>query len=179
MKSWEIKDDNVCTELLALMGITNSETQILQALQPEAKKVSASMAAEFHGRLTSHDNTKEFFANADVAHVSSLVARWFEELFSGEYDAAYAKKRILIGQTHVRIGLPVRYPLAMLDIVTTWGAKVTATASDPVQADTAFKKVLALDVAIFSQAYEDNQLKHLSELVGGEPLARRLLAGLK
>lgn len=41
----------------------------------------------------------------------------------------------------------------------------------------AFRKVLALDVAVFNQAYEDNQLQHLSELVGGERLARLLLSG--
>lgn len=35
--------------------------------------------------------------------------------------------------------------------------------------------MLALDVAIFNQAYEDYQLRHLAELVGGERLARRLL----
>jgi hypothetical protein len=34
---------------------------------------------------------------------------------------------------------------------------------------------LALDIAVFNQAYEDTQLKHLAEMVGNERLARRLL----
>ena len=41
----------------------------------------------------------------------------------------------------------------------------------------AFRKVLALDVAVFNQAYEDNQIEHLAELVGGKRLARLLLTG--
>ena len=38
-----------------------------------------------------------------------MVADWFCDLFSGQYDEAYAKKRIAIGEIHVKVGLPVRY----------------------------------------------------------------------
>jgi hypothetical protein len=36
---------------------------------------------------------------------------------------------------------------------------------------------MSLDIAVFNQAYEDRQLEHLADLVGGERLARRLLTG--
>jgi hypothetical protein len=65
----------------------------------------------------------------------------------------------------------------MIDIVSEHGEAIAETSDDPDAAKAAFRKVLALDVAIFNQAYEDNQLKHLSDLVGGERLARRLLMG--
>jgi hypothetical protein len=58
-----------------------------------------------------------------------------------------------------------------------FGEQVARQSNQPEAALTAFHKVLALDVAIFNQAYEDNQLRHLAELVGGERLARRLLTG--
>ena len=35
--------------------------------------------------------------------------------------------------------------------------------------------MLALDIAAFSQAYEESQLWHLSDIMGNERLARRLL----
>ena len=85
-------------------------------------------------------------------------------------------KRLAIGEIHVRIGLPVRYPLAMIDVITAYGDRVASEAANPEVTTAAFRKVLALDVAVFNQAYEDNQLQHLSELVGGERLAR-LLSG--
>ena len=47
----------------------------------------------------------------------------------------------------------------------------------PDAAVAAFRKALARDIAIFNQAYENNQLQHLAEMVGGERLARRLLTG--
>jgi len=81
------------------------------------------------------------------------------------------------GRVHVRIGLPVRYPLAMLDVVMKFGEQVARQSTHPEAAVAAFRKVLALDIGIFNQAYENNQLLHLAEMVGGERLARRLLTG--
>jgi hypothetical protein len=65
----------------------------------------------------------------------------------------------------------------MLDVVMPFGEQVARTSPEPERATAAFRKVLALDVAIFNQAYEHEQLKHLADLVGGERLARRLLTG--
>jgi len=175
MKSWEIKDAQVCPELIALIGITEEDKAALAALKGEAEAVAGAMVADFHGRLVSQENTKEYFESVDVERIGGLVKNWFIELFGGTYDHAYAEKRLVIGQTHVRIGLPVRYPLAMIDVVLQHGEAVAKKAADPEKALSAFKKILALDVAIFNQAYEDKQLNHLSELVGGERLARRLL----
>lgn len=176
MKSWDVKNEAVLDELVQLMGLTQEERDALAALRSEVEAVAPDMVKEFHGRVTTHENTKEYFEGKDVHQVGKFVAQWFIEIFGGVYDAAYAKKRMQIGQTHVRIGLPVRYPLAMLDVVMRWADQVTAKSSNPALADVAFKKVLSLDIAVFNQAYEDAQLSNLSELVGGERLARRLLA---
>jgi len=94
------------------------------------------------------------------------------DLFSGKYNGEYAQKRLKIGQVHVHIGLPVRYPLAMIDIVMEYGLMAAA---ENEAAKRAFRKLLALDIAVLNQAYENSQLKHLSETVGNERLARRLL----
>jgi hypothetical protein len=112
-----------------------------------------------------------------MERLHSMVGDWFIDIFAGTYDEEYARKRMNIGHIHVRIGLPVRYPLAMLDVIMPFGEEVARQSPEPDKAVIAYRKVLALDVAIFNQAYEDNQLKHLSELVGGERLARLLLAG--
>ena len=176
-KSWSIKDESVCEELVKLMKVDAGECALLQALQDEAKAQAESMEKDFHGRIFESEATKEFFDNVDFHRVAEAVKAWFIDIFSGKYDAGYARKRLEIGNTHVRIGLPVRYPLAMLDIVGNYGEAISKKSSDPDKALAAFRKVLALDVAVFNQAYEDNQLKHLAELVGGERLARRLLTG--
>ena len=65
----------------------------------------------------------------------------------------------------------------MLDVIMPYGEQTAAKSPQPEVAIRAFRKVLALDVALFNQAYENNQLHHLSDLVGGERLALLLLTG--
>ncbi|NTV62257.1 MAG: Globin-coupled histidine kinase [Oscillochloris sp.] len=175
--SWQIKDEATLTELIALMNLSTAEIAVLKDLQDAARTAAPDMTKAFYERLFAHEATAEYLQDVSMERLYGMVQEWFSQLFSGVYDAAYAQRRLTIGHVHVKIGLPVRYPLAMLDVVMPFGEALTATHADPALAGQAFRKVLALDVAIFNQAYEDNQLKHLAELVGGERLARRLLTG--
>jgi hypothetical protein len=176
--SWQVKDEAVMQELVTLLGITDEERAALGALKNKAIEVAPQMTKDFYDRLFSQQNTSEYFEGVSMERLHSMVADWFIELFSGQYDTRYAQKRLGIGKIHVQIGLPVRYPLAMLDVVMDHGTKaVNSAAADPELTAKAFHKVLSLDVAIFNQAYEDNQLEHLSSFVGGERLARLLLSG--
>lgn len=177
-KSWAVKDEAILDELVELLSISEKEASLLASMQEDARAGAPAMVKAFYDRLFAHENTKEYFEEASMERLHSMIADWFVRLFSGKYDRDYADHRLTIGQIHVKIGLPVRYPLSMLDIVGEHGTKIAdASADNPEAAKEAFRKVLALDVAIFNQAYEDNQLKHLSELVGGERLARLLLSG--
>lgn len=176
-ESWKIKDEAVLTELVTLMGLSDEEKALLGGLEDQARAMAPKMTEVFYERLLKHQNTQEYLQGLSTERMHSMLGTWFIELFNGTYDEAYARQRMQIGQVHVRIGLPVRYPLAMLDVVIPFGEQVAQQSPRPEQALTAFRKVLALDVAVFNQAYENNQLKHLAELVGGERLARLLLAG--
>lgn len=175
--SWQVKDEAILPELVALMGVTPAESALLASLKDAAAAEAPALLKDFYDRLLGHENTAQYLQGVSMDRLHSMVADWFLQVFSGVYNEDYAKKRLVIGQIHVRIGLPVRYPLAMLDILNNHGEQISTKSSDPAAAVKAFRKLLALDVAIFNQAYEDNQLHHLSELVGGERLARRLLSG--
>ncbi|MEM9558619.1 MAG: protoglobin domain-containing protein [Acidobacteriota bacterium] len=175
--AWAIEPAAVHGELATLMGLTAEETRLLTALHGAASDRAPALAEDFYGRLLAHPETAEFLAETDVEARHRTISQWFVALFEGDYGPEFVASRLRIGQVHVVIGLPVRYPLAMLDIVLHHGEAVCAASDDPATAQAALRKVLALDVAVFNQAYEDNQLRHLSTLVGGERLARRLLAG--
>lgn len=174
---WQIKNEAILTELISLMNLSPAEQSTLSGLREQAAAIGPQMTAVFYERLLGHENTAEFLRDVSLERLHSMVQDWFVDLFCGTYDEAYARKRLNIGQIHVRIGLPVRYPLAMLDVVMPFGESIAQKSNNPEMAASAFRKALALDVAIFNQAYEDNQLSHLAELVGGERLARLLLTG--
>ncbi len=173
-KSWTVKDESILDDLVTLMGITDAEREILGALQEQAKAMAPQLADDFYGRISAHANTAEY-VEGKVDRLKGTLQQWFTELFSGNYDQAYIQRRLKIGHVHVRIGLPVRYPIAMVDLVLKVGEKVAAQSGQPELAIKAFQKVLALDIAILTQTYENSQLKHLAEMVGNERLARRML----
>ena len=173
--SWQVKDADILTELIALTALTDEEAALLGGLQSHAREAAPALQDAFYGRLFSHSNTAEYLAGVPIERLHSMAASWFADIFGGVYDIGYAQKRLKIGEIHVRIGLPVRYPLAMLDVIMPFGEAIARKSAQPERAVAAFRKILALDIAIFNQAYEDNQLRHLADLVGGERLARLLL----
>jgi hypothetical protein len=156
------------------MDLNDAEKSALAASQAEAKAIAPQMVDAFYERLLAYENTAEYLTGkTDKLRVS--LQDWFVQLFAGDYGADYVRSRLAIGEMHVRIGLPVRYPLAMMDIILEFGEKVAAASPQADTAKVAIRKLLALDIAIFNQAYEDTQLEHLAETVGNERLARRIL----
>ncbi len=176
--SWSIKGRDVLPELISLMNLTPAEAALLGTLASQARAIAPQMSAAFYERLLARPETSEYFVGRPMDALHGTIKDWFVGIFSGIYDEAYAMKRLQIGVVHVKIGLPVRYPLAMMDVLLEYGQQVARQHPQPDQALAAFHKVLALDIAIFNQAYEDNQLRHLAELVGSERLARVVLTGI-
>lgn len=172
-KSWDIKGPDVVAELLSWVDLSDEERNLLASLHDDAVAASGAFALDFVGRVVHGDNTAEFAEPYPAEAIIGALAGWFADLFKGVYDEEYAQSRIRIGQVHVRLGLPVRYPIAMFDIVAVHGEALAQKAGP--KAVEAFRKTLALDFAAFTQAYEENQLHHLSVTLGNERLARRLL----
>ncbi|EDQ2877809.1 Globin-coupled histidine kinase [Salmonella enterica subsp. enterica] len=172
MMCWNIKEEQIVDDLLAFLCITPDECILLSSMQADARKLTAKMVDEYYARLINYPMTNEFIT--DIELLKKTLSDWFISLFCGVYDQNYARERLRIGMAHVRIGLPVRYPLAMFDILQKYGVE-TAYSKGP-QGINAFLKILSLDIATFSQAYDNTQLSHLTKLVGGSTkLARRLL----
>ncbi|GEM_PF-402905 len=172
-QSWDIKGPDVVAELVDWLKLTDADCRLLAGLHEQARAASEAFAQEFCGRILSSEVTREYAAPYPAEALIGTLAGWFTDLFSGVYDLDYAQARFRIGQVHVRLGLPVRYPIAMFDLVSRHGEQVASQAG-PAGVE-AFRKVLALDIAAFSQAYEESQLWHLSDIMGNERLARRLL----
>lgn len=173
-KSWQIKEEAILDDLVTLMDLSSDEKAILAALKPQAEVVSLQLADAFYSRLQAHAPTAEY-VTGQIEDRKMTLKNWFLHLFEGDYGSDYVQSRLRIGWVHVRIGLPVRYPLAMMDVILRFGQEVARQSPQPDKALVAFQKLLSLDIAIFNQAYEDTQLKHLTEVMGNERLARRLL----
>lgn len=172
-KSWEVKDEAIVRELHELVALSAEERAQLEALQPAARQAAPQLAEDISNRLVSHELSREFID--DPAKLRAALEAWFVGLFDGRYDEVHARQRLGAGDLPARIGMPVRYPLAMLDLISGHGEQVAATAGGA--AVQAFRKVLAIDLATLGQACENNRLCLVAEVTGSERLARRLLSG--
>lgn len=173
-KSWSIKDEAILDDLIALINLSDEEKESLKSLKEQAESVAPSLSKAFYGRLQDYELTAEY-VEGQIELRRKILQTWFVQLFEGTYDEVYVKSRLRIGYTHVQIGLPVRYALATMDLVLEAGYQVAVQSDNPELAKRAFRKIFSIDTAIFNQAYEDAQLKHLAEMLGNERLARRIL----
>lgn len=180
-KAWDIQQHEIATELAQIVEFTDRHKQLLVALRPVGESHREGIIEAFKVRLYGNEQTKEFLDALTPergAEVFRMVGEWWMDYFSGDYDQAFTSRRLAIGHIHARIGLPLRYPLAMIETIADFGDRVSEQSESPKEALAAFRKVMALDVAIFNQAFENKQLDHLSNIIGGEErLARRLLTG--
>lgn len=155
--SWSHGDDLLLAELTRLVGLSAEETAALAALHEEAEGIAPTLNDTFYDRFPAAGQTQGSFPGADRSRMQRLTGQWFVNLFSGRYDELYVKGRLAIGLMLAEIGLPVRYPLALLDLTGELGERVAARSERPETALQAFRKVLSLDVAVFTQAYESSQ----------------------
>src|SRR5689334_9488805 len=116
-KSWDIQEEAVLHELVGMLELSAQEKALLGDLRAQARDLAPKVTEVFYERLFKNENTAEFLRSAPMTRLHSMVADWFVDLFGGTYDEEYARKRMKIGRIHVQIGLPVRYPLAMLDLL--------------------------------------------------------------
>lgn len=174
---WQIKGQETIRELKELMGISDEDAATLATARGAAAQQAAPLAVALYERLEQHAPSAEFLGQVARDDMLRQLALWFIDLFSGSYDGAYAQRRLDIGEAFVRAGLPVRYPLALVDVAMGYGELAAQQCPDPAKVLGSFRRALTLDVALLNQACEERQLAHLAEMVGGERLARRVVMG--
>ena len=122
-QSWHIKEEAILDDLIALMDLSSDEKAILAALKPQAEAVSPHLADAFYSRLQAHAPTAEYITER-IEDRKMTLKNWGLQQIEGDYGNDYVQSRLKIGWVHVRIGLPVRYPLAMMDVIIHLGKEV-------------------------------------------------------
>lgn len=146
-------DDRDRSRLVELKGI----------LVPEQDRITDA----FYESIQREPETRAF-VEGRVEALKKTHARWFSELFDGEYGEAYFEGRWKIGMAHVRIGLSPRW----VDMVVTHIHElVLQTLNEKmgeagVQAHQSFARLLDLDRAIIQLAYDEDRLDRLSDFTG-------------
>ena len=106
-------------EMKRYIGFTTEDTQTLAALAPLIQPHLPALADRFYEQIPRHSEAAIVFTGGDaqIARLKGTLQAWAHGLFSGVYDEAYAQERFRVGYRHVQIGLPQRYVIAAMHVV--------------------------------------------------------------
>jgi hypothetical protein len=167
-QAYHISNDELIAELERFLDISAQDRALLAKIQPLLTAQTAELEKAFYSKIRSEPTIAEFLAGSDIES-RRVVSAWFNDLLGGKYDSDYFAKRCKIGVTHVRIGLPIRYPIAMMEVVRRYAGDIlqqNLSANEALAAQSLINRLLGLDLAIFNHAYEDSMFQRLDLSAG-------------
>lgn len=144
---------------------------------------TAAMADMFYRGLDGNPASKAIL-DAEPERRQKLhgtLAEWYQQIFSGKYDEAYAQRRWIIGLVHVKLGIPPMFVVGLMENVYRFSARKLGEASSklggPVEVYVeSLTKMLNTDLAFIEQSYAESTLRAMSNEMGAdERLFRRFM----
>jgi two-component system, NtrC family, sensor histidine kinase HydH len=106
------------TELARDLGFGPEEAALLARAKPLIEAHAGSIVDQFYDVLGANPTQRAVFDDeAQIERQKVHLRGWLVSLFSGVYDAEYFERRARIGRVHVRIRLPQRYMVSMMNIL--------------------------------------------------------------
>jgi methyl-accepting chemotaxis protein len=139
--------------------IEESDSKNMQAMKEVAAANMGAVIDRFYEHLLAHDETKAHLQNEKhVATLKKMQSQYFMELFDGVYDKKYAENRLMVGQTHERIGLGPQWYIGAYSVYlcTLLPVIMEHYKTKPAKASEAFQsiiKVVCLDMGIAIDTY--------------------------
>ena len=107
---------------------------------------------EFYGWMREQPEYEEFFADAGLAQrVMDMQHEYWRQLFRAVVDDSYVQSRIIVGEIHARIGLPlVLYVSAMAFMRDALAARIS---QEPSEVRASLSRLVYLDLAVVIACY--------------------------
>jgi hypothetical protein len=144
--------------LVRRTGLTEQHVLTLRSLEPIAGPLAPEVALAFYDYLGRDPEMHEILWSVPgrVERLYQSFAAWYRELFSGQYDDLYARRRIHIGLVHARVGVrPAHYipAVGIVQELTLEHLRNALRGPDILAAITAFEKVMAIEIALMQESY--------------------------
>jgi signal transduction histidine kinase len=152
-------------ELQAYVGWTDDDASRILRAGPFVRDRLLPLIDDFYEEIERHPQASKVITGgqAQVDRLKGTLIRWVQELFAGQYDAAYVDRRWKVGNRHVEIGLDQVYTNVALSrlrsgLVQLLESQWNGSAEELHATIRSLHKLLDLDLAIIEDAY---QLEHL------------------
>ncbi len=151
-------ESGVLARIKELVNWCADDMETLRHFRPDALPFLDTVVQRFYERLLQDPDARAAFPGgaAQVEMQRALLAGWLSDLFLPPYDETYFQKRLAIGTTHVRVGLPQHYMCLGIELVWQELSRLVREASVPdVEAKLrSLHKLLTLDLCIMLSSYK-------------------------
>lgn len=150
--------ESLLDELKRYVGFTEADAACLRAFHDVAEPSFVAIAQGFYDRTREHEQAHAVFKDeAQIAKLQASLVDWLGRVCRGPYDDGYLAQAMIIGQVHVRIGLPQRYMTAAMALVHLELDRIAdrAPAEEAARTRAAITKILHVELAIMLESYAE------------------------
>ena len=149
------------------IGFTDEDADRLRAMGPAIAPQLPEVVDAFYERILRHPSTRQVLTDGEsqVARLRASLTGWLEELFGGDYGIEYCRKRVQIGRTHVRVGLPQYLMITVMETVWAELERRLRPALVP-QIDDKLRslhKLLTIETALMLESYKESYSESIRE----------------
>jgi signal transduction histidine kinase len=148
-------------DLQAYVGWTQADAARVVQLAPLVDSSFVPLVEDFYEEIDRHPDARKVITGGSeqIARLKGTLVVWLRELFAGNYDAAYVRRRSNVGLRHVEIGLEQIYTNAALSrlrkgLLKTISETWSGTVADLAASVDSLNRLLDLDLAIIEDAYQ-------------------------
>lgn len=166
-------------EMKRQVGFDGTDAIRLRALGEMLRPHFDQVVDSFYDQVTGNAEARAILieGQAQLKRLHEKFGEWLEELFCGIYDDGYYRKRLVIGETHVRVNMPQHFMLTFMDVI--WQElKRLVDETDLPDRETylsSLHKILSLDTAIMLESYKErysDRIRHEERTVAEERITR-------
>ncbi|MCF3943668.1 globin-coupled sensor protein [Oceanobacillus alkalisoli] len=149
---------------IKMIGLTTDDLQILHALQPYVMEKIVPIIDQFYSNLEKEASLIHIINHySSIERLKQTLRRHIVEMFTGEIDAEYVKKRHIVAHVHVKIGLEAKWYLAAFqDILNSLIDIIDEQVPDRKESILAFRavsKIINLEEQLVLEAYEEEMAR--------------------
>ena len=142
------------------IGFGPEDVANLRSLGPALRGSLGIVMDRFYERLFRVPAARALFTGgqAQLDRQRQVFVQWLADLFTSTYDDAYCERRMAIGRTHVRVGMPQHYMFSAMEIVRQelQAAILRTGLPDIDEKLNSVQKLLMLELAIMLESYKES-----------------------
>jgi hypothetical protein len=159
----------------ALVGLDDDDCRRLREIGPLLMPHAPVLAEVFYAALDSIPESKAILDSEPGRRLKlhQTLMEWYAQIFSGNYDEAYAQRRWIIGLVHVKVGISPMYVVASMENVYRFSARQVIQLSSQLAGPhyayiESLTKMLNIDLAFIEQSYAESTVRAMSAEMGAD-----------